>query len=380
MGIIKDQNIPVKQIISQFDIQGSMGSANPFGSGHINDTFHIINEQRGLPDYLLQRVNHEVFKDVPGMMDNIWQVTEHINKKNIAARHQSDRQETLELIKTRDGKLFSNDKQGNYWRVFVFKNGLKSYDLVETPEQAYEGARAFGLFFKLLSDFPAEKLTDTIPNFHNIILRLKTLRAAIDQAPQGRASQVKDELNFVFGIADEMCKVETLKNEGAIPLRVTHNDTKFNNVLLSPEDKGVCVIDLDTVMPGVVHYDFGDGIRTGTTTAAEDETDLSLVRFDLKKYEAFAAGFLEETRDILSKVEVEYLGISGALFAYIMGVRFLTDYISNDVYYKINHPEHNLDRARCQFQLTRRIMERLPDLNRIAQRESTTGVQIRKPV
>ena len=166
-----------------------------------------------------------------------------------------------------------------------------------------------------------------------------------------------------------MCQIETLKNEGAIPLRVTHNDTKFNNVLLSPDDKGICVIDLDTVMAGVVHYDFGDGIRTGTTTVEEDEADLKLVQFDIEKYEAFASGYLEMTRDILSPVEVDNLGISGALFAFIMGVRFLTDYISHDVYYKIGYPTQNINRARCQFELTRKILERLPELNQIAQQK-----------
>ncbi|MFT7032182.1 MAG: thiamine kinase-like enzyme [Cyclobacteriaceae bacterium] len=369
MGLENISKINTGSIIDKFAIEGKVGKVEPFGNGHINDTFQIVNSVEGCPDYLLQRVNHEVFKDVPGMMNNIWQVTEHINKKNDSTHNGSEKQETLKLVKTNTGEFYSKKEDGSFWRVFDFKKGLKSYDLVETPEQAYEGAKAFGLFFKLLSDFPAEKLTDTIPNFHNIILRLETLKDVIKKYPKGRSLEVQEEIKFVFSIAEQMCQIETLKNDGVIPLRVTHNDTKFNNVLLSPDYKGICVIDLDTVMPGVVHYDFGDGIRTGTTTAEEDEADLNLVQFDINKYEAFAAGYLEKTREILSPVEVENLGISGALFAYIMGVRFLTDYISHDVYYKIGYPSQNINRARCQFELTRKILERLPELNQIAQQK-----------
>ena len=369
MGLENISKINTEAIIDKFAIEGKVDKVKPFGNGHINDTFQIVNSIDGCPDYLLQRVNHEVFKDVPGMMNNIWQVTEHINQKNNSTHNGSEKQETLKLVKTNTGELYSKKEDGSFWRVFDFKKGLKSYDLVETPEQAYEGAKAFGLFFKLLSDFPAEKLTDTIPNFHNIILRLETLKDVIKKYPEGRTLEVQDEIKFVFSVAEQMCQIETLKNDGVIPLRVTHNDTKFNNVLLSPDDKGICVIDLDTVMPGVVHYDFGDGIRTGTTTAEEDEEDLNLVQFDMNKYEAFAAGYLETTRDILSLVEIQNLGISGALFAYIMGVRFLTDYISHDVYYKIGYPTQNINRARCQFELTRKILERLPELNQIAQQK-----------
>lgn len=369
MGIDNSRAINTEAIIDKFAIEGKVDSIEPFGNGHINDTFHIVNSVEGYTDYLLQRVNHEVFKDVPGMMNNIWQVTEHINKKNNSTRNEFEKQETLKLVKTSTGKLYSKEEDGSFWRVFDFKKGLKSYDLVETPEQAYEGAKAFGLFFKLLSDFPVEKLTDTIPNFHNIILRLETLKNVIQKYPGGRTLEVQNEIKFVFDVAEQMCQIETLKNDGVIPLRVTHNDTKFNNVLMSPDDKGICVIDLDTVMAGVVHYDFGDGIRTGTTTAEEDEADLNLVQFDIAKYEAFAAGYLEATRDILSPVEVQNLGVSGALFAYIMGVRFLTDYISHDVYYKIGYPTQNINRARCQFELTRKILDRLPELNLITQQK-----------
>lgn len=362
---MNEQIIQAESVIGTFDIEGKVQSLAPFGSGHINDTFRVINEVKESPDYLLQRVNHEVFKDVSGMMNNISQVTGHLSKKSQTSQNPSASQETLELIKTRSGALFQKENDGTYWRVFVFKKSLKSYDLVESPGQAYEGAKAFGLFFRLLSDFPSDKLIETIPNFHNITIRLHALKQVLTEFPTGRSREVEREVNYVFSVAEEMCQIEYLKADHQIPLRVTHNDTKFNNVLLDPEDKGVCVIDLDTVMPGVVHYDFGDGIRTSTSTAAEDEPDLGLVHFDINKYEAFADGYLEHTRDILSPIEMKYLGLSGALFAYIMGVRFLTDYVSNDVYYKTSYAEHNLHRAKCQLELSKRIMERMQDLNKI---------------
>ncbi|MEO9804817.1 MAG: aminoglycoside phosphotransferase family protein [Reichenbachiella sp.] len=356
----------INKIINQFDISGEIQDTQPFGSGYINDTYRAKNTDNAQPDYLLQRVNHEVFKDVPAMMENIRMVTDHIKKNSSLDWNQ----ETLEIVKTIDGQLFTKHHD-DYWRMFEFKKGTKSYDVVETPEQAYQGAFAFGTFFRLLSDFPAEKLTDTLPEFHNIILRLEALEKAVKDDVRGRASKVKEEIDFVRAIASLMCEIEHLKLGGKIPLRVTHNDTKFNNVLLDENDKGICVIDLDTVMLGIVHYDFGDGIRTSTNTAKEDETDLQLVNFDMKKFEAFTEGYLDACRDILTTIEIEYLGLSGALLAYIMGVRFLTDYLMGDVYYKIDHENHNLDRSRTQLELTRQITERQKDIKNVVAQKSS---------
>lgn len=350
----------INKVIGQFDLLGSVQEIQSFDNGHINDTYRVRNKDSEAPDYLLQRVNHEIFKDMAAMMENIRLVTEHIKRGNASGI----KQETLEIVRTTDRQLFTV-YEDNYWRMFEFKKGTKSYEVVETPEQAYQGAFAFGTFFRLLSDFPTEKLTETLPDFHNIVWRLKTFEKAVKEDVKARSAEVKDEINFVRKNADLMCEMERLKQDGKIPLRVTHNDTKFNNVLLDEQDRGVCVIDLDTVMPGIVHYDFGDGIRTSTNTAREDETDLSLVYFDLKKFEAFASGFLEACKDILTPFEMDYLGLSGGLLAYIMGVRFLTDYLMGDVYYKINHEHHNLDRARTQLELTRQILERRQELQQI---------------
>lgn len=355
----------ISDIIDRFDLSGAVQEVLPFGNGHINDTYRVKNRDSEAPDYLLQRVNHEIFKDVAAMMENIRLVTEHIKTGGSSGI----KQETLDIVRTIDQQLFTI-YEGNYWRMFEFKKGTKSYEVVETPEQAYQGALAFGTFFRLLSDFPAEKLTDTLPEFHNVILRLEVFEKAVKEDIKGRTAEVKNEINFVRKNADLMCEMERLKQVGKIPLRVTHNDTKFNNVLLDDKGRGFCVIDLDTVMSGIVHYDFGDGIRTSTNTAKEDETDLSLVHFDLEKFKAFATGFLEASRDILNSFEIEYLGRSGGLLAYIMGVRFLTDYLMGDVYYKINREGHNLDRARTQLKLTRQILERQQDLKKIVAQRS----------
>lgn len=358
-----DQQHTIKNIIDRFTIEGKVASFSPFGSGYINDTYRVVNAERTKPDYLLQRINHQVFRNIPGMMNNISKVTDYIGNNKIVGYDQ----ETLKIIRTRDDQLFIKDGE-NYWRMFDFKKGSKSYDLVETPEQAYQGALAFGTFMRLLADFPADSLVETLPQFHNIILRLETLENAIREDVRDRVREVGPAIDYVRSIAKLMCEIESLKIAGKLPLRVTHNDTKFNNVLLDENDKGICVIDLDTVMPGVVHYDFGDGIRTSTNTAKEDEPDISLVNFDLEKFEAFANGFLEPTRDILTPIELEYLGISGALLAYIMGVRFLTDYLQGDVYYKIENPETNLHRSRGQFELVRQILERREEIRKILSR------------
>ena len=356
----------LEDVICEFELESGIKEARSFGSGHINDTFRLISERYDTPDYLLQRINHSVFKDVDGMMNNIALVITHLQRSITPAIGQV----TSDLIKTRTGALYHQDRSGSYWRIFDFKKNTRSYDVVETEEQAYQGARAFGLFLKLLADFDVRKLIDTIPDFHNIAVRLKQLKTAIDRFPGERVTQVADQLKYIFDHADQMCQIENRKINGAIPLRVTHNDTKFNNVLLDENDRGICVIDLDTVMPGVVHYDFGDGIRTSTNAAEEDEKDLSKVWFDFGKYKAFATGYLETTREILVKEEIEWLGLSGALLAYMMGVRFLTDYISHDVYYKTQYLEHNLVRARGQLELVRQILARMGEINRYVKKEA----------
>lgn len=355
----------VENIISHFNIKGSVRKAIPFGSGHINNTFRVFNNDKECPDYLLQSINHHVFQDVPAMMDNIQKVTEHMKNK----LHVRINYEVITLVPTNEGSLFYKDGKGNYWRVYIFMKGLKTFDLAETSGQIYEGAKAFGTFLRLLADFPANSLHVTIPDFHNVLARLDTFKKIVNaNAKNRRITEVGKEVKYILSMAGEMGTIQKLGMQEKIPVRVTHNDTKFNNVLLDHNNKGRCVIDLDTVMPGYVHYDFGDGIRTTANVAPEDEPDLGKVDIDLSRFEAFATGYLEATRDTLTATELKYLARSGALLSYLMGVRFLTDYLQRDVYYKTSFKGHNLQRAKSQLALAGKIMEKLPDMEGIVKR------------
>lgn len=348
-----------KEFIDTFSITGQVQAAQPFGNGHINDTFRLKNEKADQPDYLLQRINHQVFTEVGCMMRNIRRVTEHVNAKLSGS--------TLQLIPTRSGADFHQDKQGFYWRVYVFRKDLHSIDVAETPAQIYEGAKAFGRFLCQLSDFPANELFQTLPDFHNIITRLNTFQQVVKADSMKRGKEAAPAIRYVLEIAQQMSAIQEAGEAGKIPLRVTHNDTKFNNVLLDDSGKGRCVIDLETVMPGYVHFDFGDGVRTTVSTAAEDEAELKNIQVDLERFKAYSQGYLEETRAILSPIEINYLPLSGALLAYLMGVRFLTDFLQGDSYYKTHFEGQNLQRARAQLDLTRKLLERLPDLKKIVQ-------------
>lgn len=354
-----DGTLQVQQLAQQFKLEGGIKSITHFGTGHINDTFRLENSDTNAPDYLLQRVNHLVFPDVGPMMNNIAKVTEHLNAKT------GSQYTSLTIIPTHDGHLFYRDESGNYWRIFIFMKNLIAYDIVETPEQIYEGGKAFGAFLRDLSDFPAAELFTTLPRFHDVPWRVQNLRRAVEQDVKNRVNSCRPLVEFALEQADLMSKVQQLGDQGKLPLRVTHNDTKFNNVLLDRQGKGRCVIDLDTVMPGYVHFDFGDGVRTSVSTAAEDEKDIDKIQVDLDRFRAFANGYLEVTRDILTPLEMEYLPLSGAMLAYIMGIRFLTDHLMGDVYYKIHHPQHNFQRARAQLTLCHHLTQSLGALKKI---------------
>ena len=332
-------------IIRRFRIDGNVKNAYPFGSGHINDSYKVLTNDK---NYLLQRINHEVFKDVRGLTNNISRVSDHLTEK-IAGK--GSHMQILTSIRTLNGEFIYKDDDENNWRVFDFIENSKSYNRVENPELAFEGGKAYGWFIKMLNDFPVNTLVETIPMFHDMNFRLENFQKALNTNPAGRAGEVGKEIDFVNQRAEEMKLVLNLGKEGKIPIRVTHNDTKINNVLFDQDEKAVCVIDLDTVMPGYVHYDFGDAIRTFTNTADEDEKDLSKVSMSLELYEGFAKGFLSETKSILQPAELETLALSARIMTYIIGLRFLTDYLDGDVYYKTHYPGHNLTRARVQFRL-----------------------------
>lgn len=354
----------MNNILEQYLDLNELESVDPFGSGHINDTFKVTTKDSLEPNFLLQRVNHEVFTDVPLLMNNMEKVCAHLKKRLSSSEEFLQSFTTMDIIHSSKDQNYVNDEKGNFWRILEFKEGYHSHDLVETIHQAYQGGKAFGQFLHLLDDFPMESIGETIPKFHDIGWRLEQLEQAKKEGIAARIKECKHDLKYVEELSGLMLTIKNLRQNGVIRDRVTHNDTKFNNVLLSADGKKSCVVDLDTVMPGVVHYDFGDGIRTSATTCAEDETDFSKIQFDIDKFTGFATGYLNMTRTVLEPVEIAHLSIAGPLLAYIMGVRFLTDYLLGDHYYKISRPKHNLERARCQLELTRKMLERKGDMEK----------------
>ena len=346
-----------QEILANFNL-----SLDPdaYGNGHINDTY-IVHSQ---PDYILQRINKKVFTNPPAVMENIQGVTEFLRRKIIAEGGDPDR-ETLNLIMTVDGQPYYHHTDDEYYRVYKFIDHAVSYDLVENPMQLYHAARAFGKFQNMLADYPAEKLHETIVDFHNTRVRYEQFKTALAKDASGRAKNARPEIDFVLAREGDAGVIVDALADGSIPLRVTHNDTKLNNVLLDEKTgEGVCVIDLDTVMPGSLLYDYGDALRFGGSSGAEDEKDLSKIWFDVEKFTAFTKGFIEVLPSITDK-ELRLLPFSSKLMTLECGSRFLADYINGDVYFKTHYPEHNLVRARTQFKLVKEIEDKMDELNAI---------------
>ena len=355
----------LREIFGCFCTEGTFLRGEPFGSGHIHDTFRIETAESDKDDYILQCLNNRIFKNIPELQENIERVTVHLRKKLSNIPGSDIRRECLQLITSKEGKSWIKDKQGKFWRMYIFISDHRSYNIVDTPGKAYEGGKAIGRFQAMLADLPGKPLHETIPFFHNIEKRLETFQKVINADPLGRVSNIGDEISSVLRRADEMKIILRLGREGKIPLRITHNDTKFNNILLDRNDKALCVIDLDTVMPGYVHYDFGDAIRTAANTAAEDEKELSKVRMDIELFEAYAGGYLSETCNTLNDTEKEYLAFAPGLITYTIATRFLTDYIDGDNYFKVNHEHHNLQRARAQLKLVESMEDQYREMREI---------------
>jgi thiamine kinase-like enzyme len=364
-----DHTIPINtrifSLISEFKIDAKIASVKPFGSGHINDTYHIINSDANRVDYLLQRINHHVFRDVPALMQNLLNVTNHLKQKLSLVPGANTEKEVLTIVETRQGLPYFKDADDDYWRVFHFLKDTRSYDQVETEKQAFEGGKAFGRFQALLSDLDTNLVKDTIPNFHNIEFRLNKLHQAIDADAVGRLKQVLPEIEFIKLRAAKMSEILLLGRAGILPQRIVHNDTKYNNVLLNSEDKAQCVIDLDTVMPGYVAYDFGDSIRTIINTTAEDEADLIQIGLNIPLFEAYTQGYFQEAIEFLTEAEIDSLLKGVLLLPYIQAVRFLTDYLEGDHYFKIHSPDHNLQRARAQLALVKKLEDNQETLDLI---------------
>jgi Ser/Thr protein kinase RdoA (MazF antagonist) len=355
----------IEEIYGKFLTGGTWKSGELFGSGHIHDTFKIETLEKEKDNYILQRLNNKVFKNIPQLQNNIERVTVHLRNKLTELPGSDIRRECLQLVPSKDNKSWVMDTEGNYWRMYIFINGHRSYNVVDSEGKAFEGGKAIGKFQAMLADMPGEPLYETIPFFHDIEKRLETFNITVNRDPVKRAAAVGQEIEQVLERAEGMKIILRLGREGKIPVRITHNDTKFNNILLDENDKALCVIDLDTVMPGYVHYDFGDAIRTATNTAVEDEIDLTKVKMDIRLFRAYAEGYLSETGATLNHVEKEYLAFAPALITYTMAVRFLTDYIDGDSYYKIHHEHHNLQRARAQLKLVRSMEEQYGEMQEI---------------
>ncbi len=353
----------LQSIIEKFNVKGDFVSGERYGSGHINLTYKVVlNEDGKEKEYILQRINKNVFKEPAKLMENYVNVTEFLRKIIIANGGDPDR-ETINAIKSKDGENFIVDEEGEYWRLILFVVDSASFDKVETPEQFYESAVAFGNFQYLLRDYPAATLNETIVNFHNTPVRFNNLMKAVKENKCGRLAEVEAEVEFCREHEEFSGTLERAREDGTLPLRVTHNDTKLNNILFdAPTGKPVCVIDLDTIMPGYSVNDFGDSIRFGATTALEDEADLSKVNFDINLYEMYVKGFIEGAKGGLTDTELDLLPIGAMMMTLECGMRFLTDYLEGDTYFRTSRPGQNLDRARNQFKLVSDMEAALPEM------------------
>ena len=348
----------IANVLEQFGIDAA---ALPHGNGHINNTFLVDSK----PRVILQRINTNVFKNPAEVMGNIMAVTAHLRAK-IAAAGGDPARETLTFLTTKEGLPYYKTEEGDYWRAYYFVEDMICLEVAKSPADFAEVAHAFGRFQRMLADFPADRLAETIARFHDTPNRFAQLEEAIAADRAGRVKSVEKEIAEVRKFAKYASLIVDGIAEGTVPLRVTHNDTKLNNVLLDGKTrKGICVIDLDTVMPGSLLYDFGDAMRTGASTGAEDEVDLDKVQFDLAKFEAFTAAFLEELGDSMTARERELLPLSALIITVEQGTRFLADHLDGDLYYHIHRENHNLDRARTQLKLAAEIEKLLPKMQEI---------------
>lgn len=339
----------LKEIFNQFQPNIEIIGYTELASGHINDTYLIKSLHK--PWYILQRINQGVFKDVPGLINNKVQVSRHLRNKLSYLPDIELMRSVLSFVKTKKDQDYFQDADGNYWNVMNYIDQSKTFETVQEEEVAYEGGKLFGEFLNLTHDFDPRQLIEVIPHFHDMSFRFSQFDDALNKASKERVLNAKEQIREVTNLKEEMHILQNLKDQGRLSLRVTHNDTKISNALFDLNNKGLCVIDTDTVMPGIIHYDFGDAIRTICNTAAEDETDLSLVNFNLNYYNAYLRGFLEKTKSSLTDLEIEYLPLGAKTMIFIMALRFLTDYLNGDIYYKTKYPEHNFDRAKNQFKL-----------------------------
>ena len=359
-------NREIKNITSAFALEDNLTECVPYGSGHINDTYRLTYDTG--KHYILQKMNKSIFTKPVELMENVSGVTAWLKKK-IQENGGDVERETLNLVMTKDGLPYYVDEDGEYWRVYLFIEGATCYDAVKDDNDFYQSAVAFGHFQRLLADYPAETLHETIKDFHNTPDRLEKFKKAVAEDICGRAASVQKEIDFILEREELTHALYDLQLDGRLPLRVTHNDTKLNNIMIDDETgKAICVIDLDTVMPGLTANDFGDSIRFGASTALEDEQDLSKVSCDLHLFDVYARGFIEGCGGALTDLEIDMLPMGAILMTFENGIRFLTDHLEGDHYFRIHREGHNLDRCRTQLTLVKDMQEKLPQMNAIIQK------------
>jgi len=353
----------VGAVLRHFQLPGECLSATPYGNGHINDTYRVAYRENGsVQRYILQRINHHIFKNPAALMENIERVTGHLADQ-VAGQSDAERR-VLTLVPSHQGKNWHCDESGNFWRAYRFIDRASTFDAVESTTQAFQAARAFGQFQSHLAGLPEPRLHDTIPDFHNTPKRFAALEAAIAADAVNRAKDACAEIEFALAHKP----MASVLLDAGLPERVTHNDTKFNNVMLDDATgEGLCVIDLDTVMPGLALYDFGDMVRTTTSPALEDEQDLSKVTMQFHMFEALVRGYLETAGGFLTRAEKDLLAFSGKLITFEIGLRFLTDYLTGDTYFKVHREGHNLDRCRTQFKLVESIEQQEDAMTRLVE-------------
>ncbi len=351
------------EVIKQFELKGTVSSVTPLGNGLINDTLKIETSEPDCPDYVLQRINNKIFTDVDKLQHNIEATTAHIRKKLSDAGVTDIDRKVLTFVPASNGKTYYFDGEC-YWRISVFIPRSVTYDVVD-PHYSYLAGKGFGQFQSMLADIE-ETLDETIPDFHNMEFRLKQFNDAITENKAGRLSDVKDLVDALLARSEKMCAAEQLHRDGRLPKRICHCDTKVNNMLFDADDNSfLCVIDLDTVMPSYIFSDYGDFLRTAANTAPEDEPDISKIHFRPEIFKAFTQGYLESAKSFLTDIEIENLPYAVALFPYMQCVRFLTDYLNGDTYYKILYPEHNKVRSYAQYELFSQVEAAQEELSEV---------------
>ncbi len=355
----------LEKIADQFQLAGTIDRVEPMGEGFINDTFIVYTQEESAPNYLLQRKNKRIFTNVPAMMENIQKVCTHIKGK-VVAKNGDPMREAMTVIPATDGKLYFQDEEGEYWAVCVFISDTIAYQSAKTPELAFQGGKGIGMFQSMVADLN-EPMTDILPGFHNIRFRFNQWDAVLAKDPVGRKAKLAKEIDWVESRREEMLNFWKLVETGEIPTRITHNDTKINNILFDQKGEVLCVIDLDTVLNSTCLNDFGDAMRSYTNTGQEDDENLDAVSCDIAIFEGFTRGYISQTVGFLTEKELEYLAFSAKYITYEQVLRFLMDYIDGDNYYKVKSPEHNYQRTVAQYKLLTSMEEQYPEMCRIVQ-------------